>query len=161
MAATDKGNTANPSSIKELFQGMTPEGANVIQGTVISASPLKIQAVNDEKLILPEGVLIVPRHLTDYTTTCDISLGQGAINSVTQSGQGTHPHGSSGTHGGHSSGDGSHSHPSGEGAHVHNVATFNISGASITVHNALQSGERVHLLSFNNGKKYYILDRVR
>jgi len=161
MAASDKGNMGNPTSIKELFHGMTPESANIIQGVVIAVGPLRIQAVNDDKLILTETVLSVPRHLTDYTTTCDISLGGGSINSVTQSGQGTHPHGSSGTHGGHESGDGSHSHPGSEGAHVHNVATFNIACATITVHNALKVGERVHLLSFNNRKSYFILDRVR
>lgn len=35
--------------------------------------------------------------------------------------QGQHPHGSSGSHGGHSSGNGSHSHPDTEGTHVHDV----------------------------------------
>jgi len=28
------------------------------------------------------------------------------------------------------------------------------------VYNALKVGEKVHLLSLNNGKKYYVLDRV-
>lgn len=31
---------------------------------------------------------------------------------------------------------------------------------SITVHNALKAGEMVHVLSFNHGKQYYVLDRV-
>lgn len=146
-------------SVKQLFQGMVPEAMEILQGKVISASPLKIQVVNDEKLVLTENIICLPRHLSDYTTTIDIQLGKGSINSVTRSGQGTHPHGSSGQHGGHTGGDGSHSHPASEGSHVHNVATFNISGATMTVYNALKVGETVYLLSFNHGKKYYILDR--
>lgn len=31
---------------------------------------------------------------------------------------------------------------------------------SITIKNALQAGEKVFVLSFNNGKQYYVLDRV-
>lgn len=155
----EKESIQEPMSLKQLFQGMVPEAMEVLQGTVISASPLKIQVVNDEKLVLTENIISLPRHLSDYTTTIDIQLGKGTINSVTRSGQGTHPHGSSGQHGGHTGGDGSHSHPDSEGAHVHNVATFNIYGATITVYNALKVGETVYILSYNHGKKYYIFDR--
>lgn len=150
--------TGEQTSLKGLFQGMIPESVNVVMGKVVSASPLKIQVVNDDKLLLSENLICVPRHLSDYTTTCDISLGSGSINSVTQR-DGTHPHGPSGEHGGHESGSGSHSHPDGEGAHTHSLSTFNISGATIKVHNALKVGETVYLLSFNEGKKYYVLDR--
>lgn len=31
---------------------------------------------------------------------------------------------------------------------------------TITVHNALKVGEKVHVLSLNKGKLYYVLDRV-
>lgn len=146
------------TSLKGLFQGMIPESVNVVMGKVVSMSPLKIQVVNDDKLLLSENLICVPRHLSDYTTTCDITLGKGSINSMTQN-DGAHPHGPSGTHGGHTSGDGSHSHPGSEGAHVHSLSTFNIYGATIKVHNALKVGETVYLLSFNEGKKYYVLDR--
>lgn len=59
---------------------------------------------------IPKGEYLVCRSLTvkDPLTT-------------TKTGQGTHPHGSSGSHGGHTAGDGSHSHPNTEGAHVHDV----------------------------------------
>lgn len=111
------------TSLKQLIQGMTGGEVSVIQGKVISTSPLKIRAVNDEKLTICQNSLFVPRHLTNYTTTCLVA--------------------SSGSHGGHSSGNGSHSH-----------------SASITIYNALKVGETVHLLSLNHGKQYYILDRV-
>lgn len=148
-----------PTSLKELFQGMVPEAMAVVQGKVISASPLKIQVINDEKLILEQNIICLPRHLSTYKTTVDIVLGDGTINSVTRSGQGTHPHGSSGEHGGHTGGTGAHAHPDSEGAHIHNVATFNIFGATMTVYNGLKVGDLVYILSFNHGKKYYILDR--
>lgn len=35
--------------------------------------------------------------------------------------------------------------------------TFN---GVLIVHNALKMGEKVHILSFNHGKQYYVLDRV-
>lgn len=146
------------TSLKALFQSMTPESMSVVRGEVISASPLKIQIINDEKMVLHENIICLPRHLTDYSTKCDIVLGEGSVNSQTQLG-GAHPHGSSGTHSGHTGGDGAHSHPSSEGAHTHTLETFNVYGASIKIYNALKVGEIVFILSFNQGKKYYILDR--
>ena len=129
------------TSLKGLFQEMIPESVGVVRGKVVSASPLKIQVINDDKLLLSENLLCVPKHLTDYTTTCDLLLGSGSLGSQTKT---------DGQHGGHLSGDGSHSH---------SLASFNIYSATLKVHNALKLGETVYLLSFNEGKKYYILDR--
>ena len=39
------------------------------------------------------------------------------------------------------------------------LTDFSLNG-NITIQNALQVGEMVHLLSFNHGKQYYVLDRV-
>lgn len=41
-------------------------------GTVISTSPLKIQVTNE--FILPPSVLIVPRHLSDFTMAIDLKV---------------------------------------------------------------------------------------
>lgn len=116
------------TSLKQLFQGMAGEGVEVLQGIVKSASPLKIQIVNDEKLTIGPNITYVPRHLTNYTTTC--SLAKGDKGSV---------------YGPDSDGD--------------KLTDFTFSG-SITVYNALKVGEKVHVLSFNHGKQYYVLDRV-
>ncbi len=35
-----------------------------------------------------------------------------------------------------------------------------VTGATMSVNNALSVGEKVYLLSFNKGKQYYILDKV-
>lgn len=116
------------TSLKQLFQGMAGEGIEVLQGIVKSASPIEIQIVNDDKLTIGPDITYIPRHLTDYTTTC--SLAKGAKGSVYG--------------------------PADDGSRL---TDFTFSG-SITVHNALQAGEKVHVLSFNHGKQYYVLDRV-
>lgn len=116
------------TSLKGLFQGLAGEGVEVLQGIVKSASPLKIQIVNDEKLIIGPNITYVPRHLTDYTTTCSLAKGE----------------------------KGSVYGPANDGSRL---TDFTFSG-SITVYNALKVGEKVHVLSFNHGKQYYVLDRV-
>ena len=146
-----------PTSLKEMIQGMIPDNTGVIRGTVTQESPLQITASNDAKLVLDANVLIVPRHLSDYITTCDIKKDSGTIDSQTHN-DGTHPHGPSGGHSQYT-GDGIHSHPGSEGAHVNRLDTFNLYNAYIKVYNHLRKGENVFLLSFNEGKKYYILDR--
>lgn len=147
----------DPQSIKELFRQMMSTGdGNIIEAKVISASPLKVQATNDDKLVLTAASLVVPRHLTNYSTTATFSLGKGGISSVTE-GDGKHEH-TGGSHSGHVGSDGSHSH-SGDGTHGHYLVTFALEGGTITVYNALKEGEIVYLLPFNEEKKYYILDR--
>ena len=58
------------TSLKQLFQGMAGDGVEVLQGIVKSASPLKIQIVNDDKLTIGPNITYIPRHLTDYTADC-------------------------------------------------------------------------------------------
>lgn len=132
----------SPESIKQLIQQITAtEDGSVIEAKVIGVGPLKVQATNDAKLILNEASLVVPRHLTDYTTTATYTLGKGSIDSITEG---------DGSHGGHVSGDGKHNH---------HLVTYTLTKGTITVHNALKMGEVVYLLRYNGGKKYCILDR--
>lgn len=118
------------TSIKQLFQGMVGNDTEVLQGVVISASPLRIQIVNDEKLVIGPNITYVPRHLTDYSTTVTVSWETNRA----------------------SGGSGEDSFAS----HSHSIT----GRKGITVHNSLQPGEKVHVLSFNHGKQYYVLDRV-
>lgn len=99
-----------PTSIKQAIQSMIPNNVGVLRGKVISTEPLKIRAVNDDKLILTAGVLCIPRHLTDHTETVDI-------------------------------------------------ASLGITGASMVVRNGLKMGDLVYLLSYNQGKKYFVMDK--
>ena len=124
----------NPTSLKGLFQGLIPDPCGALQGTVISISPLRIQAVNDSKLIINASLLIVPKHLTTYEVYVDIEAADGILDSDTKL--------------------------AGDPSHSHKLDTFTLTKGKLTVYNALKLGEKVHLLSLNNGKKYYILDRV-
>lgn len=138
-------------SLKEMFQGMIPQAAEIMQGKVISTSPLKIQMVNDEKLIITDRITVVPWHLTDYTTKIDIEQRDGTIDSKTKL-------------------DGKHKHlfpedppnvSTTEKEHRHWLETYNIYTATIRVHNALKVDDMVYVLAINNGKLYYVLDRVQ
>lgn len=118
------------TSIKQLFQGMVGDGTEVLQGIVKSASPLKIQIVNDEKLTIGPNITYVPWHLTDYTTEVTVEW-------RTENASGG----------------------SGDAAYAsHNRAI--LGRKKIIVHNALKVGDKVHVLSFNHGKQYFVLDRV-
>ncbi|MCC8136401.1 MAG: DUF2577 domain-containing protein [Ruminococcus sp.] len=59
---------ADETSLKGIIQGMMSDSAELMQGTVISESPVKIQMANDEKLIINERIAVIPRHLSDYTS---------------------------------------------------------------------------------------------
>ncbi len=135
------------TSVKQLFQEMNKGNTvEVLQGIVISENPIKIQMINDEKLIIGTNITYIPRHLTDYKTHIDIVQKDGVVDSHTKI-DGNHSH--SGVHGQTSA-----------TAHTHSLDTFHIYDMEITVYNALKVGEKVHILSFNHGKQYYVLDRV-
>jgi len=110
-------------SLKGLFQGMVPVGCELVQGTVIQLSPLKIQITNDEKLIVGPAAVVVPRHLTTHQVLVTIPA------------------------------SGAHSQYSGSGVHSHTEV-------NMTVYNALKKGDVLHILAVQNGKKYFLLDRV-
>lgn len=118
------------TSLKQLFQGMAGDGVEVLQGIVKSVGPLKIQIFNDEKLTIGPNITYIPRHLTDYSTEVTVSW-------RTENASG-------------GSGDAAYA------SHNHAIT----GRKAITVHNALKVGDRVHVLSFNHGKQYYVLDRV-
>lgn len=148
-----------PTGLKQLIQGMMPDPGGVIEGTVTSASPLEITLTNDSKMVLSQNSLILPDWLTDVEKTIDIELSGGNIFAATglEDEKGKHKH-EHGEHEGHTSGTGEHIHEN-DGEHVHELKTFSLHGAKIVIFNALKEGEIVLLLSFNEGKQYYILDR--
>lgn len=51
---------SNYTSLKALIQQLMPKGNELIIGRVISESPVKVQALNDEKLIVSP---VVPARL--------------------------------------------------------------------------------------------------
>lgn len=52
------------TSIKGAIQEIIGNGTDLIQGTVISVSPTKVQAVGDSKLIVSAISLVVPSRLS-------------------------------------------------------------------------------------------------
>ena len=100
------------TSLKQLIQDITPRETDLLQGVVISTDPLRVQMVNDSKLIISKISTVVPKHLTNYTVSAQVADQYGERS------------------------------------------------ATITVFNALTVGDTVHLLALQNGKKYFVLDRV-
>lgn len=149
-------------SIKGLIQGMMPMDAELMQGKVISVNPLKIRMVNDEKLVINERICIVPWHLTNYQQTCDLSQGDGiCVGSTAFANKHTHKNNGTTENGGGPAHSHSYKSDTEEApAHSHRMDTCSLITYTITVYNALKVGETVHVLSLNNGKLYYVLDRV-
>ena len=117
-------------SLTQLIRGMTKsEDGSVMEATVISTDPLRVQATNDDKLILSAASLTVPQRLTDHTE--EITVSWNTENTGGGSGDAAFaPHG-----------------------HI-------LSGRkTVLIHGGLTEGDTVYLLRYNNGKKYYILDR--
>lgn len=133
------------TSLKQLIQSMAPNGAGVVEGTVTCAIPLEITLTNDAKMVLSINSLIVPEHLTDHEIVADIMMDGGTLYAPT----------------GGDEDRGQHEHPGVEkgGEHEHELKNFQFTGGKIIIHAGLKVGETVYLLSYNNGKKYYILDR--
>lgn len=102
---------SSATSVKQLISIISDKGkisVSVLEGSVISGSPLKITLTNDTKMVLTSVDLIVPEHLRAYAPVVKI-----AGNNYT-----------------------------------------------IPVRDGLAAGDKVYLLVFNNGKKFYVLDRV-
>ena len=114
-------------------------------GVVKTVSPLSIQI--SSQLILPEGLLIVPKTLTDYTVAVTMDW--------TTEGVGDHSHAYSGTDDGGYNYSGS-TDPA--GSHSHQLVSS--ASKTITIHNALKVGDKVALIRKHGGQFFYILDRI-
>lgn len=133
------------TSLKQIIQSMLPDGAAVVEGTVTNANPLEITLTNDAKMILSANSLIVPEHLTNHEMEADIMVEDGALYAPT----------------GAEDEKGEHEHLgiAKSGKHTHELKGFQLTGGKIILHTGLKAGEIVYLLAYNNGKKYYVLDR--
>lgn len=61
-------------TLKETMQIINDlsKDVSVSKAVILTSNPLSAQLLNDEKMRLNSRVLIVPEHLTDYTTTIRI-----------------------------------------------------------------------------------------
>lgn len=109
------------SGISKLGEAIT-ERAKEVNGL----TPLVIDfGVIQSDMSLKTNTYAKPIPRTDYSVCRQLTLGPTWAHLTYTIGagkpnDGTHSHGSSGTHGGHSGGDGSHQHKD-EGPHVHDV----------------------------------------
>ena len=101
-------------------------------GKVVSVAPLKVQVTN--QFTIPESLLIVPEHLTDYEIK------------ITTTGYGWKTDNASG-------GSGMAEYAS----HNHGI---NQTERIVKVHGALKVGDKVSLLRKQGGQSYFILDRL-
>ena len=169
---------AAETSLRELMRkAVDVRTSSVVVGTVTKTNPLEIRVANDAKLILSEGNVYVPKHLTDYKVAIEFDM-------ETLEALGEHSHGYSGTT---NSQLGSHSHSysgttsdgqtfsgntgGADEAHAHSVSgntesadmkhTHKISGArECVIKNALQVGDEVYILVYQEGSMYFVLDKV-
>jgi hypothetical protein len=101
-------------------------------GKVTSTNPLKVHITN--LFTVPESMLVVPEHLTDYEIK------------VTTTGYGWETESKGG-----GSGESSFS------SHNHGI---NETEQKLKVHGALKVGDKVALLRKQGGQSYFILDRI-
>ena len=120
-------------------------------GTVSSISPLKVKVSND--FIIPESLLVVPEHLTDYSLNANVG-GDGNISSS-------------------SGGTSVSMHVEGETLIINTNVTSTIDEGeptteevdfvderTLTMYSGLNVGDKVVLLRNQGGSSYLILDRV-
>ncbi len=126
------------NTIKQAAAGMLNDAdlSDVCFGTVTSSSPLQVKV--EQKFTIGAANLIVPQHLTSYTV-------QVTIDWETNQDTYTHKHNVEGT----DSSDDTRTYKLG------------ISGTkTMTINNALKSGDSVILVKQLGGQKYLIIDRV-
>ena len=111
---------------KDMYDNEQPTDLRF--GTVVSDSPLKVQVTN--LFTIPQSMLVVPKHLTDYEVEVTIDW-------TTENKSG-------------GSGDSSFA------SHNHGVT----GKKKMTVHNALKNGDKVALIRKHGGQSFYILDRI-
>lgn len=111
---------------------MNPSSGNPGLNKLAKTLQKRMKETNESPLVLDFGVIQqdyslitntypMPIPKSDYLVCRDATHNPNIPLTKTYQDQGQHPHGSSGSHGGHSSGNGSHSHPDTEGTHVHDV----------------------------------------
>ena len=114
-------------------------------GTVKTVKPLSIQITN--QMVIPESLLILPNHLTDYTVPV-------TFNWTTET-AGDHNHSYSGTD---DQGYTQSGNVDNNGSHVHQITS--VASKTITIHNALKVGDKVVLIRKQGGQAFYILDKI-
>lgn len=123
---------------------------NVCFGTVESVNPLAINV--EQRMTLRSPQLVLSRNVTDYSVCVTVNWQTESHSQPASQGQA------------------GETKPGGIPEHTHEFETAGSSGMThahpvsgrkeITVHNALEAGEKVILLREQGGQKYIVLDRI-
>lgn len=127
-------------------------------GEVISTSPLRVKV--SAQFIIPEKMLIVPKHLTDYEVAVSMDWTTESVPAHTHTYSGATENKSGGTSYAQFE---SHNHDySGttDSANSHAHALRSSESKTIKIHGRLNVGDKVALIRQHGGQKYYILDRI-
>jgi hypothetical protein len=115
-------------------------------GTVISVNPLKVQV--SHQFTIPGSMLLVPRHLTNYTVPVSLNwLTKPVVD---------HTHYYEDLY---NETETEERFTKEAGEHLHQIIS-NDGELSMTIHNGLKVGDYVALIRQKGGQKYLILDRV-
>lgn len=120
-------------------------------GTVVETDPLKVRVTN--QFTIPEELLIVPMHLTDYTIRVNFDWN-------TETDGGNHSHSYIDTNA--SAATTNTTIQTESTKHHHQIKSENDDDNTkeITILGHLHKGEKVALLRKQGGQCYYILDRI-
>lgn len=140
----------NSTSVKGIIQSLAPEQIRMLLAEVTSEDPLTVQTLNDDKLVIPKNLLVVPGWLTCHKYPAYIQ---------------TDAYAASGEPGD----DDAHDAKIDTAAFTCNVAcphgahpceAHQYKSEWIIIRNHLRTGDVVVLLAFAGGRRYYILDRL-
>ena len=132
---------SNATSIKSIIQELSPEQIRLLIGEVIEEGPLKIQAKNDDKLIIREELMILPQWLTDHVYEAYVETEAYETPDPDKEELGS---------------DFKCTYPcTGSNAPKHYYKQ-----SWIKIKNHLEVGDTVQMLAFGGGRKYYIIDRI-
>lgn len=120
-------------------------------GTVVSVSPLKVQIT--PQFTIPESLLVVPQHLTNYKLDCTFAGTSQSMSFETNKTEAFN----------NLQGFGDTNEEKAIKDHTHKF-NMNVSSdggrQTITVHNGLKVNDKVALLRKQGGQSYFILDRI-
>ena len=117
--------------------------ADLRYGTVVSVNPLKVQITN--QFTLPESMLVVPKHLTEFTVQCSFDQPSQSLSGTTEK---------SSTLSSESDAIKNHTHS------INLTLGGSSQNTSITFYNSLKVGDKVALLRKQGGQSYFILDKI-
>lgn len=143
----------NSTSIKGIIQSLAPEQVRMMLAEVTGTDPLRVQTRNDDKLIIPANLLVVPEWLTDHKypayiqTDAYVSSAEPSDDEARGRKIDTAPF----------TRDASCAHVD---CSISPCSDHQYKAEWVIIQNHLCVGDVVVLLAFAGGKRYYVLDRV-